>query len=193
MSKKPDLRVQKTYNALYEAMQNLLAQKDFEKITVRELCEEANTRTSTFYTHFSDKYDFLDKMIRAFRADQIKDLDSVKLKSPKEFYTLLLSSILEMIAEKSRLYRSLNEDSMVQIIAHSSIDPMREILERRMREDMEKGYLESCDPDILLQGFNGAIKQIVVWWVSGKHPISREELLERMLLILRRIYEVWEL
>ena len=62
-----------------------------------------------------------------------------------------------------------------------------------MREDMEKGYLKPCDPDILLQGFNGAIKQIVVWWVSEKHPISREELLERMVCILQRIYKVWEL
>ncbi|MBO5473038.1 MAG: TetR family transcriptional regulator [Lachnospiraceae bacterium] len=34
----------------------------FEKITVKKLCEKAEVNRSTFYAHFTDIYDMLDKM-----------------------------------------------------------------------------------------------------------------------------------
>lgn len=36
-----DLRTQKIYDALINAFSELLEEKDFEKITVKELCEKA--------------------------------------------------------------------------------------------------------------------------------------------------------
>lgn len=59
MNEKRDLRVQKTYTALFSAFENLITKKNFEDITVRELCDLALVRTATFYKHFTDKYDFL--------------------------------------------------------------------------------------------------------------------------------------
>ena len=58
MPEKQDLRVQKTYAALFQAFQELLTEKDFESITVTELCDRAMIRTATFYKHFADKYAF---------------------------------------------------------------------------------------------------------------------------------------
>ena len=46
-----DLRTQKIYDALINAFSELLEEKDFEKITVKELCEKARTRTATSVLH----------------------------------------------------------------------------------------------------------------------------------------------
>jgi len=39
------------------AVLKLLNRRNFEKITVNDICEEALVSRATFYAHFNDKYD----------------------------------------------------------------------------------------------------------------------------------------
>ena len=50
-----DLRVQKTYRALFAAFTELLEEHRFEDVTVAMLCDRAMIRRTTFYKHFADK------------------------------------------------------------------------------------------------------------------------------------------
>lgn len=59
-----DLRIQKTYKSLIENFEGLLNEKEFEKISVTEICDAAMIRRPTFYQHFLDKYDFLTFFIK---------------------------------------------------------------------------------------------------------------------------------
>ena len=45
-----DLRVQKTIESVKSAFDELVLEKDYEKITVKELCERARINKKTFYT-----------------------------------------------------------------------------------------------------------------------------------------------
>jgi AcrR family transcriptional regulator len=49
---------------LKAAMLAALEQKDFDKISVKELCEHAHTSRVTFYTYYDDKYALLDDFFR---------------------------------------------------------------------------------------------------------------------------------
>ena len=69
MKKNLDLRVQKTYRSLTQAMQELLSEKGLDEITVTELCERAQTRKATFYKHFGDKYELFTFMIRELQEE----------------------------------------------------------------------------------------------------------------------------
>jgi len=57
--KKDDLRIIKTHKALVNAMLELLGRRNFERITVNDLCGEALISRATFYVYFKDKYDLL--------------------------------------------------------------------------------------------------------------------------------------
>ena len=57
-----DRRVRKTQTAIKDALITLLEKKRFEEITIQEISDLADVNRSTFYTHFIDKYDLLDKM-----------------------------------------------------------------------------------------------------------------------------------
>ena len=50
-----DLRIKKTYRALFEAFTELLEEHRFEDVTVAMLCDRAMIRRTTFYKHFRDK------------------------------------------------------------------------------------------------------------------------------------------
>ena len=62
--KSKDLRVEKTEKALLDALFETLRTKEFNQITVQDLCDKALVRRSTFYRRFDDKYDFLKLLIR---------------------------------------------------------------------------------------------------------------------------------
>ena len=51
---KKDLRVIKTKKNLQTALLTLLEEKPLEKISIAELCREANVNRGTFYLHFQD-------------------------------------------------------------------------------------------------------------------------------------------
>lgn len=57
--KKIDIRVQKTYQQLVNAMIELLTEKELDNLSVSEICEKAGVHRATFYKHFNDKSEFI--------------------------------------------------------------------------------------------------------------------------------------
>lgn len=57
-----DLRTEKSKQAITQAFLALRARKPLEKITVRELCDQARINRSTFYAHYKDVYDLSDQL-----------------------------------------------------------------------------------------------------------------------------------
>ena len=61
MEKKMDRRIQRTKMAIREAFITLMNEKGFNAITVSDIAEHANINRGTFYVHYQDKYDLLEK------------------------------------------------------------------------------------------------------------------------------------
>lgn len=57
-----DRRIKKTEKAFKEALFYFLKKKELQKITVKELCDYADTNRGTFYLHYLDIYDLMDKV-----------------------------------------------------------------------------------------------------------------------------------
>lgn len=67
--KRDDLRIIKTHKALQEALQHLLEFRVFGRLTVNDLCEEAQLSRTAFYTHFKDKYDLLEYWLANIKSE----------------------------------------------------------------------------------------------------------------------------
>ena len=61
---KIDPRIRRTRKLLLDAFQELLAEKDFDSITVQDITARATVNRATFYAHFTDKYALVDDLIR---------------------------------------------------------------------------------------------------------------------------------
>ena len=61
MNKKNNERFQNTETKIQQALLDILEYKDFSKITVQEICSITQINRSTFYAHYMDVYDLIDK------------------------------------------------------------------------------------------------------------------------------------
>src|SRR5262249_10947822 len=58
-----DRRIEKTEKLLQEALADLIREKPYDAIVVKEILDRANVGRSTFYMHFRDKDDLLVRSI----------------------------------------------------------------------------------------------------------------------------------
>lgn len=64
IEEKIDLRIVRTRNAVMDSFIELLEKKDFNNITISDIASRAMINRATFYHHFLDKYDLLEKAIK---------------------------------------------------------------------------------------------------------------------------------
>ena len=57
-----DRRVRRTRERLRESLLALLGEKDLRAVTVKELTDRADVNRGTFYAHYRDIYDMLERM-----------------------------------------------------------------------------------------------------------------------------------
>lgn len=96
-----DKRITKTKRNLKNTLLELLDEKMFEQITVKEICERSATSRITFYTHYADKYELLDSIFQEYLASARNEYAELNKrnnpeKNPIQNYCNLLESILNL-------------------------------------------------------------------------------------------------
>jgi AcrR family transcriptional regulator len=69
---KLDPRVKRTRGLILGSFESLLAEKNFESISVQDVTEKAQVNRATFYAHFQDKYALLDYSISQMFRQEIE-------------------------------------------------------------------------------------------------------------------------
>ena len=69
---KLDPRVKRTRQLILRAFEDLLAEKNFESISVQDVTEKAEINRATFYAHFHDKYVLLDHSVSQMFRHEIE-------------------------------------------------------------------------------------------------------------------------
>ena len=59
-----DRRIKKTKRILKETLISMLTKKPLDRITVTELCSQADVSRITFYTHYDDKFSLIDEIVQ---------------------------------------------------------------------------------------------------------------------------------
>ncbi|MGI6552431.1 MAG: TetR family transcriptional regulator [Clostridia bacterium] len=70
-----DRRIMRTKKAIREALITLIEEKGFDALSVKDITSRANINRGTFYLHYKDKYDLLDRTVE----EVIHDIESILL------------------------------------------------------------------------------------------------------------------
>ena len=156
-----DLRVIKTKKYIEESFIYLLRQKDFNKITVQDILDRALINRSTFYKHYTDKYQLAENL-----CNEVFDLLITGVKNRFECANVEdalmvikpLYKILSVKREEILALYTINTDTI------HLYDDMSDFLKRSFFDQYKKKNKKS--PDILdyLSGLYAALVMTSIRW-----------------------------
>lgn len=171
LSEKLDRRKQFTRMVLKEALMDLLKGKPISSVTVKELCEKANINRSTFYSHYVDPYDLLDKIGKEVFDDMYETLNQYNFQKQDEVLQMS-TKILEYVAERSELCQILlskNGDTSFRKRVTKIIQNF--IMNKWMEEHQLGDELSEYIPLLVVSGGVDAIES---WLANGKKESPQE-------------------
>lgn len=99
---------------LRESLVRKLGEKPISRITITELCKDAEVNRSTYYAHYADQYDQLRQIEQEFMADIVKEFSPVAGGKAGADFLTITEKIILYISENAELCRVLlgNNGSM---------------------------------------------------------------------------------
>ena len=172
-----DLRVVKTIEAIKREFEALICEKDYEKITVKELCDRAGLNRGTFYLHYAEPMDVL---------HELEDRLSNKI---MENY----SGMEDILTDRLRLV--LTERKAYAAILGSHGEPAFLVRACRLAYQAMKPYFraeESASEDEPPEEFQFAFSGctwLICRWLASNDPIPPEQMAKKLLLMSNSVFD----
>lgn len=161
---KTDLRIRRTKKSIRDAFFELIDENGFDSVTVKDITDRALISRNTFYLHYEDKFDLLNKisneLMRKVYWRVSKDLIKIKdLDFTIDCTAVLLISIQRVIDEDRDLYRLLLTDPGTVVFSEKIEKTIRTAL------DLIKGDIEGIS-DLSIEYIITGMKGVIRYWVT---------------------------
>lgn len=148
-----DRRIKRTKNAVFNAMINLMIEKDVSKITVLELCKRADINKSTFYLHYRSIDDCMQKCFQAIMNGVIDISKCVNYEEIRRNPEKVIDPIIDEICKNSDYFCKFKKSR----ICGDSIKMLKENLVKNIAAhngfDEENNYYEIANITFAVAGF----------------------------------------
>lgn len=173
-----DMRLDRTRLLIISTMFELLAQHTFENISVNDICLAASVSRTTFYVHFDDKYQLVVACMEEFR----KELDKlfVSGKQPDA-----ISQMVAAIDQERAVFHNLFTGKENRELEHMLQDFLVEQCSAELEKQRSLGITFTVPIHVVSLFFAYGMSGLIVRWVTGTLPISREELVRCLIEMSR--------
>ncbi|WP_156855648.1 TetR/AcrR family transcriptional regulator [Oceanobacillus sp. AG] len=107
-SEKLDRRKKYTRMVLKDSLLQLLKQKSFSQVTVKEICERADINRSTFYAHYRDQFELLETIEDEIVMDMQQYMNTYNLQEKEDALKMTEKLISYFAAKQEELIILLN-------------------------------------------------------------------------------------
>lgn len=168
MNKKNNQRFRETELRMEYAMLDLMKNTAFEKISVTSICEKACVNRSTFYAHFIDIYDMLNKLEQEVRKEL---LNSYKTTENQIFSEPSFIQFLKHIRKHEYFYKIILQ-TRTSFPLKQGYEQLWNIIEPRCRKAGIKN-----DEEILYYyiNFQAGFTMMLKHWVDTGCKMSEQE------------------
>lgn len=189
MKIKEDARVKKTKEKLFRAFQTLLAENQFEEITIQEICSKAEIRRATFYKHFTDKYDFLAAMTAAL----IQRFDAKMRRSkisgfPVEYHIEYEKKLVRFLIENEDIVNLVFKSNMMPTLVAIIVHEHNNVLINRLTHSVENGETLVAPVSTVATLLAGGIGNVIITWFKDGKPTSEDELTANIECLVRAMF-----
>lgn len=163
------------------AFTRLIHEKGFEGLTVMEIAREAGINPGTFYTHYIDKYDLMDKL----EMETINDLKAILLRpnvgdvnDPLELipYPLILEALIYVKQDFDFISALAGPGGDPQFVAMIK-GILSELIESKISQSTELEFKkENLPEDYALEILLSSIVAIILLWIKKGGTESPEDI-----------------
>jgi len=174
-----------------DALLFLLEKKDFEYITVKDICTKAGVNRTTFYLHYQNTSDLLKetlentikKLLDKYDNYQSFNLDELSSKEDLYFFTpKYVIPYLTFLKENKKLYLLANK--YPSLFKTKSIFNIMYI--RLFSPLMDKFYIPEKNRKYILKFYMAGINAIVITWLEQGCEESEEEIADLIYQYVKR-------
>ncbi|MFB5763534.1 TetR/AcrR family transcriptional regulator [Paenibacillus medicaginis] len=177
---KVDRRILKSQEAIKKAVLELMAEKDFDNITIRDISDRANLNRGTIYLHYTDKFDLLAKIIEEHISNLRELCQSASEMTFKEGNYVWF----EYFANNHIFFSTMLNTKSAAYFRSRFLDLVVE--EYKVEVDVTKGKNQELSEDVILQFFGAAVVGAVEWWFRNDMPLPPRVMAEQTGVLLDR-------
>jgi AcrR family transcriptional regulator len=170
MRDKNDRRSQRTRQALGDALIELMMDKGYDAISIKDIIERANVGRSTFYSHYVDKDELfvsqLDRVVNLLSQHVPQDSSN-----GNPFFPSL--GLFQHIQEQWKLYKILTWDSGVDVLTRHLQKSLSEKIQQRL---LASGQVYEVPVPIIANFLSGSFLSLIKWWLDNKMMYSPEQM-----------------
>ena len=175
MESKQSIRTRKF---LLNAFMDLVIEKDFEEISVTDICEKALITRATFYKYFEDKYHLAQCVLYELK-NQIfeKGLQNFTPTAPKQLYLKLIELCYDYISE--------HQQNFLKFIKHSYNNKLRLMILSTINDYIENltkkeknNFNFQIPVEIVSKFTTGGFAYLMLYMLENNTNYTKEEILK---------------
>lgn len=178
MSDKEDLRVVRTRKLLSNTLLDMMEKEPIEKISVKDLCDNAMVNRATFYSHFEDKYHLLNIALGELQDDLYANFMGVKnCATPSETVRAIMVMAVDFFHN--------NENHIINILRYNKggkvMRTIQDSLAQSIKYQLNKFSAEYdflIPLSIIAHYISGGMMNLAMYCVDHTGKYSEEDFLE---------------
>lgn len=182
-----DPRIIRTRQLLKDAFVDLLQEMDIEKISVNRIAERATINRVTFYLHYKDIPDMMDKMADEMIEEINQSLSQAdnNQESRDEADWPILVSLLQHIAEHAKFYKVILASKRIPIFTERLMKLLTKLITERVQIVWEDSSIEEAgiQKEIAIWYGSSALIGTIVGWLRSDMPYTPHYLAKQFYLI----------
>ena len=166
-----DRRVEKTRNAIINAFKEMIIEKDFNEITIKELAERANINRKTFYLHYESMEEILFDVTVELSEQVFESLNNKGFFDPNVIgITPLIETINELINSNYELTCKLISANSYRFFSRNIKDLIKDAVIRKIKKHIDMSeYKMNLVGDFIASGLSKLLKD---WFENPQLTIN---------------------
>ncbi|MDQ0428752.1 AcrR family transcriptional regulator [Planomicrobium stackebrandtii] len=181
---KKDRRIDKSKNALKDALILLMEEKEFKSITITEIVHLANLNRGTFYKHYPTQEELLNELIEDVLSDLVSSYRDPYITVPNFDVGKLSSSsvkIFDHVERYSRFYTIIVNSNVLPGFQNRICQVLKELIQSDLIKLMPNPEID-CS---LLSSYNAyALFGLIIEWVNGGFIFTPHQMADQLISII---------
>lgn len=185
LNNKTNRFAQRTLLAFSTTLMKILETKEFEKITVGEICDACNYPRATFYNYFDDSYDLLNycwiAMMKEIKVDDYPDM------VPEERIYIIFDRVYDYFKFYQKRLQKIMMFNLLDGALVMSCNLFVKQQTNRIMMDCPCGNVHMIPHELMAEHYSNTLQLIIEWCFLRKKIDSKEDALKYLRYLLQNI------